>query len=80
MGTMNGVCESTRLEQLDALVKVMARNTYTGELQYLSDEADVSDISEDTDYEFLVNNIITGETRTFYNIYDAFDYKYSLMV
>ena len=80
MGTMNGIGESTRLEQLDALVKVIARNTYTGELQYLTDESDITDISEDTDYEFLVNNIITGQTETFYNVYDAFDYKYSLTI
>lgn len=68
---------STKQERLDAMVEVIAKNTYTGELVVMNDEDDADYLGAEDEIEFLVHNRYTGTTVVFYSAIEAFEYKYN---
>ena len=80
MRTINGVSESTRTERIDALVEVIAQNTYTGEIIVMNDEDDADYLGAEDELRFFVRNRFTGRTVVFYSAIEAFEYKYNSKV
>lgn len=71
---------STKQERLDAMIEVIAENTYTGELIVMNDEDDADYLGAEDEIKFLVHNRYTGRTVVFYSAIEAFEYKYNAKV
>ena len=71
------VDESTNEEQLNALVEIIAKNEYTGEIVYMNDEDDADYLGAEDEITFIVRNKLTGVVKVFYSAIEAFEYKYN---
>lgn len=70
--------ENTPKETFDFMVKVLAVNHYTGKVTIIETEGDVDWEDDRDEFRFFVKNELTGNTKQFNSIWDAFDYRDTL--
>ena len=76
--SLYGIRENNHEQMANSLFTIIAKNTYTGHFVVVEDYNDADDLGEAEEIVYDVKNNLTGRIKRFFNIEDAFDYKYNM--